>query len=350
MIFGVISDLHLHNWASYSAVDSNGLNSRLVALLMEIERAAETTKSLGGSHLFVTGDVFHVRGSVAPSVLNPTLDLFGRIVSDMKMSVLVLAGNHDLEGKNGTRLGSAVTALEGVGCHCVSETPCSIPTHCGDITMIPWIEDLGELAKAVEGEKGRDSFVLMHGPINGVIKGLPESGLDPDWLASLELKGVLSGHYHNHKVFDGGVVSVGAIAHHTWSDVGSTAGFLTVDMQTGYVTHHESNAPKFIELDPSMTARQMEEAAFKNFVRARVQSSDLKEVAAMRKTLIDAGALGVTIIAEPAAAGASRGSTSVKTGMTLAESVARYIDAGSFYNKPLLADRCQSIMAKIGSI
>lgn len=350
MIFGVISDLHLHNWSAYSTIDSNGLNSRLVALLMEIERAAETTKSLGGTHLFVTGDIFHVRGSVAPSVLNPTLDTFKRVIEVIGLEVFVLAGNHDLEGKHGSRLGSAVTALEGVGCKCVSETPRSIPTQCGDITMIPWIENLGELAGAVEREKGRDSLVLMHGPINGVIKGLPESGLDPDWLASLELKGVLSGHYHNHKVFDGNVVSVGAIAHHTWSDVGSVAGFLTIDMRTGYVTHHESKAPKFVELDPSMSTGQMEEAAFKNFVRARVLSSDLKEVAAIRKTLIDAGALGVTIIAEPAAAGASRGSTSVKTGMTLAESVARYIDAGSFYNKPLLADRCQSIMVKIGSI
>lgn len=80
-LYGVISDTHCHNWTTFGSTDANGVNTRLKIILNEITRAAEEVQAAGGTHLFHAGDLFHVRGSVAPSVLNPTLKCFKDIVN-----------------------------------------------------------------------------------------------------------------------------------------------------------------------------------------------------------------------------------------------------------------------------
>ena len=112
--YGVISDSHSHNWATFSHINKDtGLNNRLEHILDEIWRAAQTVKSEGGDTIIHCGDVFHVRGNLAPSVLNPTINLFSKITNELGLRSIILAGNHDLESNDATRIGNATVALEG---------------------------------------------------------------------------------------------------------------------------------------------------------------------------------------------------------------------------------------------
>ena len=107
--YGLMADLHLHNWNAFASVGESGVNARLQLLLNEIRRCADEVKKAGGDTIVIAGDVFHVRGSIAPSVLNPTLDTLRHLISG-GIRFVILAGNHDLEGKESNRIGSAITA------------------------------------------------------------------------------------------------------------------------------------------------------------------------------------------------------------------------------------------------
>lgn len=352
--YAIISDLHLHNWSAFSSVTSDGTNTRLALLLAEIERAALALRVAGGDLMVVTGDVFHVRGSVAPSVLNQALDTFKRVIST-GVTVIILAGNHDLEGKHSTRLGSAITALEQVGCICVSDVPQCYHYGLHDLVLVPWMDSLDELRVTMRDlpnnfpiGKGASSDVLIHAPINDVIPGLPNSGLDANELAAMGYGRIFAGHHHNHVDFGNGVYSVGAIAHHSWCDVGSKAGFLLV--WPNEVKWFASHCPSFVELDDSMDETDMRLAADGHYVKARVGTSDLKELAAIRELLLQSGARGVTLIPDPVKKTAEREATSIKQGMTLDQSVASFIDAGNFDRKPELAALCQQILDKARSV
>lgn len=357
MIFGIVSDLHFHNWSAFSHTDSTGLNSRLAILLAEVERAASEVQKAGGTVLFVTGDVFHVRGSVAPSVLNPVRDLFRMITKVYALKVVILAGNHDLEGKHANRLGSAVTALElpddhaNIGVVTVSGNPCTMTLSDATIALVPWCDNQYELRGQIEGTSG--DILLMHAPINNVIRGIPDTGLDPGWLHSLGRQAIFSGHYHNHKEFPGNVFSVGAIAHHSWSDIGTKAGFILVEASSGKtpnIKFFASHAPSFVDLDPDMGDAEMALAADGNYVRARVKTADQREVTAIREALLEAGARGVTLIPDATGKTVAREATSIKKGMTLAESVEGFIDAGAFNDKPALKALSAKILQQVETV
>ena len=263
--YGIIADAHLHNWQAFAVMQSDGMNSRLTALLAEITRAAIALRKAGGDTLYIAGDVFHVRGSVAPSVLNPVIALIKKLVS-LGIKIRIIAGNHDLEGKHSERLGSAVTALEDVGalvCHLTGTF------HEDKVIMIPWFDKLDDLraqaTKINESGDFGDYDLIIHAPLNGVITGLPDHGLSTAEIAQWGFKRVFAGHHHNHADTGSGVYSIGAIAHHTWSDVGSKAGFVIVGDE---VAHVESSLPKFIDVYPNMTEDEVAAIAPGNFLRA----------------------------------------------------------------------------------
>lgn len=352
--YAIISDLHFHNWSTFATTDSNGVNSRLWLLIDEVERVARDLHSRGGRTIIIAGDVFHVRGKIAPSVLNPVIELFERLIKGLGMEVYIIAGNHDLEGKESNRLGSAITALEGVGCVCVSDEGQAVALDgVGDkaAALVPWHEELGALKKLIEGMPHKEDVdLVIHAPMNYVIKGIPDTGLDPTWLQGLGFRNVFSGHYHNHKAF-GNVYSIGAIAHHSWSDVGTTAGYLIVDGDTGDVNFRATSCPQFVELTPDMSVEEMALEADGNYVKARVNTSDATEIAGLRKLLEDHGAKGVVIVPEPQKAAVTREESKVTKGMTLNESVSSYIDpTGSDPDRADLLALCHDILSKAQAV
>jgi len=273
--YAVISDIHLHNGSAFATTLPTGVNSRLQQLLDEIERAWHTLVDAGGKDLVITGDLFHVRGKIAPSVLNPTLDLFARLIKDGAI-IHIIPGNHDLEGRDSERVGSAVTSLEKLGAHVYSRT--SGATLSGSsAVMAPWFDSTESLMGSIQAARGeyathllKDSVDLfIHAPVNGVIMGIPDHGLDAGELAKLGFRRVFSGHYHNYKAFPGDVYSVGALAHHTWNDVGSMAGFLLVTDQG--VQHCPTMLPQFVSLPPGIDEKGAQQLVIGNYARAYIE-------------------------------------------------------------------------------
>lgn len=120
--FGICSDVHLHNWSQFATINPDGLNSRLDNILDELATAGLSVKNNGGKTLYIPGDLFHVRGSVSPTVLNPVIDLFKKLTDFLGITVRVLTGNHDLESRDSEAMSSACEALRTInGVTVVSE-------------------------------------------------------------------------------------------------------------------------------------------------------------------------------------------------------------------------------------
>lgn len=346
--YGLLADLHLHPWSAFATTTSDGQNGRLVGLLNEIDRAAQEVSTAGGNKLILAGDVFHVRGSVAPSVLNAVRDRLKTLATLYGVEFHIMPGNHDLEGKESTRLSSAVTALEDR--HVLVHNFAGAPPGFGlKVVLVPWVESIDALKATCEEianntADSSETDLILHAPIDGVIKGLPDHGLSPDYLAGLGFKRVFAGHYHNHKQVHAGfaiggaadepskrqgeVYSIGALAHHTWSDVGSKAGFLIV--YPDRVDWRKSHLPEFIDLS-QLAGLEPDEVPLLvdgNYVRVRVEASKTKEVEKARQELLDMGARGVIVQAQPKAP-TREGATSatVASGASLEVSVSDFIRA-----------------------
>ncbi len=361
-VYGVVSDQHAHNWSAFSHILPTGVNNRLQIILDEMIRAAKEVKSHGGNLLVNAGDVFHVRGSLAPTVLNPVKDAYRYIVEELGMQVVILSGNHDLEGKDSTRLGSAVTTLEDVGCEIVNEP--KVFAELG-IAMIPWNQNINDVMDKKTGaviKQGLKSQIesidpalrphldlFLHAPVDGVIEGLPDHGLDAAYLGALGFRNVFSGHYHNHKDLGGNVWSIGSATQQTWGDVGTKAGYLIVD--DGKVTWRSARAPEFVEIDAETDPTEIPMIVDGNYVRAKVNTNKVSDIEAMRQYLTKQGAVGVTILPQKNAdAKATRTTASaVKAGASVEGSIGAYIDAGSFADKGALILLCNDILTDVRS-
>ena len=355
MGYGLISDTHNHSWSAFSSVTTEGVNSRLQQILDETWRAAVETRERGFEWLFHAGDLFHVRGSVAPSVLNPTIWLYRRIIDELGLKVGVIPGNHDLEGNESSQLSNASQALAEAGVKVIT-APAIIDSNAGGnktrVALIPWAPSIAALreqaAHLVEELAGThcEFDLIIHAPVDGVIAGIPDHGLTAEILGALGFRRVFAGHYHNHKDMGHGVYSIGALTHQTWGDVGSKAGFLLVDEE---VTYRASRAPKFIDLDPETDPDDVPLIVDGNYVRARVKVERESQINEVRDWLMECGAAGVVIhpIREPKAI---ERSASVKAGASIEVSIAEFIKAKGFREQERLSKHCAAILAEVEEV
>jgi hypothetical protein len=345
--YGVISDTHHHNWSAFATVTPEGVNSRLQTILDETRRAAFEVKKVGGDKLFHGGDLFHVRGSIAPSVLNPTMDCYREIIAS-GVQIIINAGNHDLEGKEAARVSSAITALEGIGCSVVNRPDYGT---FDDVVIIPWIPNIAALKEAIEYVAPADRpgcDLLLHAPIDGVIPGLPDHGLDWGYLDSLGFRRVLSGHYHHHKNVGGNIWSIGSLTPQTWSDVNAKSGFMIVHPTE--VQWFASHAPSFVEIDGTTDPDDVPLIVDGNYVRVKIGSSKASDIEAMRQFLTDSGAKGVVVNQVKDAAPVSRaGGATLKAGATLEQSIGDFIAMKAFARAPDLSRLCADILSTVRS-
>lgn len=353
--YGVISDLHCHAWDAFSTTLPTQVNSRLQIIIDEAKRAAAEVKARGGDLLIVAGDVFHVRGSLAPSVLNPTQDAFDEIVKS-GVNVIILSGNHDLESKTSSRLSSAITALEKVGCSVVNEL--RVFQHLG-IAMIPWNPSINGTKTSIGLKAQIESIdvalrpeldLFIHAPVDDVIIGIPSHGLDATYLASLGFRTVMSGHYHNHKYLGNGVWSIGATTQQTWGDVDTKAGYLIVDHSLGdkAVSWRASHAPQFVEIDSDTDPAEIPMIVDGNYVRAKINSNKSGDIEGLRSYLIKHGAVGVNILPQKSVV-ASVTRASIAAGATVEGSISAYITGAGFANPADLALRCNDVLNRVRS-
>lgn len=320
--FVLLSDIHLHNWSQFSSVGSDGINSRLKYILVGIRQAADELLAAGGKRMYIAGDLLHVRGSIRPSVINPTLDLFREMLLE-GIEVRLIPGNHDLESNESNYLSNACMAIAEL-----CQSVCNEPQHFSDdnVVMIPWIPRLKELRAEMKqwAERYPGADCIIHAPLNGVIKGIPDHGLDATELAKLGFKRVFVGHYHNHVSFPGGIHSIGALTHQTWSDVNSKAGFLMVDDTS--VSRFETHAPKFVNYDETLDEEELMELCEGNFVRVQLGEASEKEILEIREGIMrEHRALGCVVNATPKPKTPTRAAGGIKSGARVESSIEDWI-------------------------
>ncbi|WEU67344.1 hypothetical protein [Xanthomonas phage JGB6] len=107
----IYSDPHYHNFAAFSGLH-NGINTRLLSTIRATEEAVAALQAAGGHKIICAGDMFHVRGQITPSVMNPVINMIEHFPHDTQFSVI--SGNHDLETERTSEAMSSITALGGV--------------------------------------------------------------------------------------------------------------------------------------------------------------------------------------------------------------------------------------------
>jgi DNA repair exonuclease SbcCD nuclease subunit len=334
----LLSDTHYHAWDAFSTVLPSGLNSRLDILLRETDRAVEHLVRCGGTAILHAGDVFHTRGSLTPSVLNPVAELYRKF--DYKnLTVDVIPGNHDLESNDTKWLTSATSSLLAAS---VEEPSLFHP----DVLMVPWYPKVDQLLAAIKDAKllNRAAFdLVIHAPVDGVLAGIPSHGLTAAMLAELGFRRVFAGHYHNHRDFGNGVYSIGALTHQTWSDVGSKAGYLLV--YEDRVEHYETQAPRFVDIQPEDLAdpEVLKGKALGNYTRVSLVAPTAEEEAATRKALTEAGSAGILIRGSKAASTMTTRRSATSGLATLRETVTVFAD---LKGGPDLVRACSEIMSE----
>jgi len=350
MIYGIISDTHNHDWSAFSKQLSNGVNSRLQIILDETWRAAKAVKDAGGDALIHTGDLFHVRGKVSPSVLNPTLETYKRITEELGLKVYIIAGNHDLQGKESDDLGNAASSLREVGCEVINQ-----PTLINDFLFVPWISSVEELKDLLEKQAERKLVhpevvdVFIHAPVDEVLPHIPSHGLTPEFLGDLGFNQVFSGHYHNHRDLDNGVYSVGALTHQTWGDIGSKAGFLIV--KGSEVIHYPSNAPEFLDLT-ECEPEEFPDLCANNYVRMKVKDASISEIEELRETLFELGAEGVQIMPIKTSSVVERDLDAAETPElgSLEKGIEDWVDSSEFKHKTAAKKAALEILSEVESV
>jgi len=144
------------------------------------------------------------------------------------------------------------------------------------------------------------------------------------------------------------VYSIGAVAHHTWSDVNSKAGFLIVS--DGNVKWFKSHTPEFIEIDSETDPSEISLIVDGHYVRAKINSSKQSEVEELRSYLLDSGAAGVVLLSQKESSVSTRTGSTVKSGTSVEVSVGEFIKAQSYAKPEELARLCAGILSDARSV
>lgn len=329
----LLSDLHYHSWTAFAEKGATGVNTRLQQILDATNEAVEALKAAGGKTIIVAGDVFHKRGSVEPSVLNPVMDAYKVYGADCEL--FGIPGNHDLEKNDSERLSNAITALETCGMTIAHEPYYVEVTEDWVICLFPWYSSTAELIRSMElfRDKVLTSFngeleqidAVIHAPIDGVLPHLPAHGLDADAISRVGFDRVFSGHYHHHKDMGRGVYSIGALTHQNWGDIGSKAGYMLIwpDREEQFETSH----PKFVELTGDEKEEEAKALVKGNYVRVRAQIEKDSELKEIRDGVMAWGAKGVSVIPVRKTTITRTGATPTTTGgVAIETSIKAYLD------------------------
>ena len=327
------SDVHCHDWDAFSHVTADGLNNRLAGIVQALSGAYEHLRNEGGRTAFCAGDLFHERGKIRPSIMNPVAQFYQKHHKIVRS--VIIPGNHDLETNETTWQGNALFTLPGVeAVNAPSIFNANIAGACY-VCMIPWQPSvkalLAVMREATSMSPPERTDLIIHAPLDGVLRGVPEHGLTPEVLFNAyPAKRIFCGHYHNHIGFGDRVYSVGALTHQTWSDVGTKAGYLLV--YPDRVEHFETTAPKFIDVDELLKDEKTDDESLEiivkgNYTRVSVTDPTALEVGFIRDKLKSMGAAGTLVRAIATGADMSTARTAVAASMErLDESILNYAE------------------------
>jgi DNA repair exonuclease SbcCD nuclease subunit len=330
-MYAVLSDIHAHGFTLFAKTDPDGVNSRLRITLNEMLRAARALVAAGGNRMVIAGDLLHTRGQIDPEVLNPLRETISEILA-MGIDIDAIPGNHDLKSAETQELSSSIQNLAQIspsgGVFTVYNEPWVSGVETCGFLFIPWRNTKEQLLKDLQahaikyGSKIDKMDVFIHAGIDGVLSGMPAHGLTHTELGAFGFRRVFAGHYHNHKDFGNGVVSIGATAHQNWGDIGTRAGFLLVNETDGSFTFHRSEAPHFIDIS-GMQPDDILMVAPGNYCRVRGAPMTAEEIRDLRQLLHDMGALGTSI--EVPRTNAVLRTTKPASGVSIAQSIENFV-------------------------
>ena len=292
-----ISDPHFHAHKSHATI-VNGSNSRLQDIKKAVYEAAKIGKSRGVEIMVISGDIFHVRGSLKTSVFNETFALFKSLARE-GWNFVMIPGNHDMEDYKGGHTG--IDMFETInGCYVMQGRGFARLSLRGwDFLGIPYIHKVDEFketfkeAHAANHDIDENTVILIHQYVDEYLDpSIPKFGLTKKWLEANTPGKVFSGHYHNPCEM-GRVVNVGAPIQHNFKDEGTKRGcwindgndveFIPIDV-----------TPKFVTIESKRDLKS--KGVDGNFVRVKVKT--LATAKKLRDEALDGGALDVSIQVE----------------------------------------------------
>jgi DNA repair exonuclease SbcCD nuclease subunit/ABC-type dipeptide/oligopeptide/nickel transport system ATPase subunit len=166
------------------------------------------------------------------------------------------------------------------------------------LVLMPFCPDSKEIKKILKSIPNPEQVVLIgHQNVKGAkdCYHQSESEISPSWYKPF--KAVFMGDFHTRQKV-GPVQYVGATIQHDFGDVGQERGLCVYDTETGEITWHELEAPKYFQIDSPATVpgfehtqsliKDIPDGSYLKLV-LRGTDSDIAtwDTAAMRKSLVE---------------------------------------------------------------
>jgi DNA repair exonuclease SbcCD nuclease subunit len=197
-----------------------------------------------GDVLIHLGDVYDSRQSINLKVLNLGVDVFEKLSEIFQDGIYVIAGNHDLWGKNLNNINS-LKSIKWVPNVNILEEPETLILGKKKFLMMPWRKDHATEEEFLDASKPHD-YLCCHADIRGLKFNRyvnVEEGADSQKFE--KFKTVYSGHIHYAQVVKN-IHMLGSPYELTRSDMGNTKSVTLLDLTTGEEQRFANDfSPKF---------------------------------------------------------------------------------------------------------
>ena len=242
----ICSDFHIHNYREFSKLNSNGINTRLlegIKCLAEITLSAFNNKV---DEIWFTGDLFQLKNNIDSKVIQLTIEAMKGLAESFPL--VLVPGHHDLYmySTNPVMLELLKEFSDNIT---VIDKPGWIIRQGVDIYVEPCTRKVLDLMKRIETLETvpKPALFLGHQDLVGMEYGgyKVERGLNPKIL-SKRFKYSFVGHYHQTKIIQENIVSVGAPLQHTFNDVAKTNSDSSFDegARRGWWIYNDSKVPE----------------------------------------------------------------------------------------------------------
>lgn len=255
MRYGVFSDGHLGQHKILGGPVIGGLNRRCRLTLDCHARMVDKANQEGCGLLVGAGDLFDVDDS-DPWLLSATID----VLSKFHGEVYLLRGNHDCASDQPDH--NALGPLGRIPQFHIIENPYTLAVPDGFIYMVPyrpgvaaeWICDgVRDLTAATSINDASQTLITHAGIYDDTfplwLKSKSAVHLDVlrDIMHEVGIGLALSGDFHTHRRWNN-VIQIGALCPADFGDKAPFGGLLVVDTESGSVTRHEIQGPRFVNM------------------------------------------------------------------------------------------------------
>jgi DNA repair exonuclease SbcCD nuclease subunit len=222
-----------------------------------------------GDVLFHLGDVYDSRQSLSLRVLNFSVKVFERLSSIFKDGIYVIAGNHDIWGRDSNEINSLASIKWIPNVH-VLEEPDTILMAGKKILMMPWRKNSEEASEFLNSSEPHD-ILCCHADIQGVkFNKYVEVKEGPSIATFAKFGTVYSGHIHYAQNVKN-VVMLGSPYQLTRSDIENNKSIHILHLDDNFTNVVFNNrSPKFLKLDfekvLEMTPEELKSITDNNFV------------------------------------------------------------------------------------